>query len=45
MKVKVPVVTVTDNGQEITREVACLEREGLSPVTLRLSLAEGKTVL
>ena len=45
MKVKVQVVTITDDGQEVTREVACLERDELTPVTLGLSLAEGKTVL
>jgi hypothetical protein len=45
MKVKVQVVTITEDGQEITREVACLEWEDLTPVTLGLSLAEGKTVL
>src|SRR5712691_3874125 len=45
MKVKVQVVTITDDGQEVTREVAFLEREDLTPVTFGLSLAEGKTVL
>ncbi len=44
MKVKVQVVTITDDGQEITREVACVEREELMPETLGLSLAEGKTL-
>jgi hypothetical protein len=45
MRVKVQVVTITDEGQEITREVACMERHDLTPVTLSLSLAEGKAVL
>jgi hypothetical protein len=45
MQVKVQVVTITDEGQEITREVACIERHDLTPVTLGLSLAEGKAVL
>ena len=45
MQVKVQVVTITDEGQEITREVACVERQDLTPVTLGLSLAEGKAVL
>jgi hypothetical protein len=40
MQVKVQVVTITDEGQEITREVACVERHDLTPVTLGLSLAE-----
>jgi hypothetical protein len=45
MKVRVQVVTITDDGQEITSEVACVERQDLTPVTLGLSLAEGKVVL
>jgi hypothetical protein len=45
MQVKVQVVTMTDDGQEITQEIACIERQDLSPVTLGLSLAEGKAVL
>lgn len=45
MQVKVQVVTITDEGQEITHEVACVERQDLTPVTLGLSLAEGKAVL
>jgi hypothetical protein len=27
MKVKVQVVTITDDGQETTREIACVERQ------------------
>jgi len=45
MKVTVQVVTQTDDGQEAIREVACVERDDLTPATLGLSLAEGKTVL
>lgn len=45
MKVRVQVVTMTDNGQEITQDVACIERQDFTPVTLGLSLAEGKAVL
>src|SRR5215216_2638976 len=45
MQVKVQVVTMTDDGQEIIQEVACIERQDLTPVTLGLSLAEGKAVL
>jgi len=42
MNVTVQVVTRTDDGQESIREVACVEREDLTPATLGLSLAEGK---
>ena len=45
MKVKVQVVTITDDGQETTREIACVERQELTPEALGLSLAEGKVVL
>jgi hypothetical protein len=45
MKVKVQVVTITDDGQETTREIAYVERQDLTPETLGLSLAEGKAVL
>jgi hypothetical protein len=45
MKVTVQVVTIADDGQELTKEVACVEREELMPETLGLSLAEGKTLL
>jgi hypothetical protein len=45
MKVTVQVVTLSDDGQESIREVACVERTDLSPATLGLSLAEGKAVL
>ncbi len=45
MQVKVQVVTITDDGQETTREVACVERHDLTPETFGLSLVEGKAVL
>jgi hypothetical protein len=45
MKVKIQVVTITDDGQETTRDIACVERQDLTPETLGLSLAEGKAVL
>jgi hypothetical protein len=45
MKVKVQVVTITDDGQETTREIACVERQDLTPETFGLALAEGKAVL
>jgi hypothetical protein len=45
MKVKIQVVTISDDGQETTREIACVERQDLTPATFGLSLAEGKAVL
>jgi hypothetical protein len=45
MQVKVQVVTITDDGQEITQDIACVERQDLTPVMLGLSLADGKAVL
>jgi hypothetical protein len=45
MKIKVQVVTIADDGQETTRDIACVERQDLTPETLGLSLAEGKAVL
>ena len=45
MKVKIQVVTVTDDGQETTKEIACVKRYDLPPETFGLSLAEGKAVL
>jgi hypothetical protein len=45
MKVKVQVVTISDDGQETTRDIAGVERHDLTPETLGLSLAEGKAVL
>src|SRR2546427_10621160 len=45
MKVTVQVVTRSDDGQESIREVASVECADLTPETLGLSLAEGKTIL
>ena len=45
MKVTVQVVTLSEDGQEAMREVACVERADLTPETLDLSLAEGNTIL
>jgi hypothetical protein len=45
MKYTLQVVITTDDGQTETRELASLEREYLSPTTLGLTLAEGKTLL
>lgn len=45
MKYTIQVVITTDEGQTETRELASLEREHLSPTTLGLTLAEGKTIL
>jgi hypothetical protein len=45
MKCTVQVVITTENGQTETREIACLEREELTPSTLGLTLGEGKTIL
>jgi len=39
------VVTITDDGQETLKDIACVERHALTPETFGLSLAEGKTVL
>ena len=45
MKVTVQIVTQTDDGQDMTKEVACVERAELTPATLGVSLAEGKHIL
>ena len=45
MKVKVQVVTITDDGQETLKDIACVERYDLTHETFGLSLAEGKAVL
>src|SRR6266849_10766099 len=45
MKVTVQVVTRTDDGQEITKDVAYVERDELTPATFGVSLAEGKSIL
>jgi hypothetical protein len=45
MKIKLQVVTITDDGQETITDIAWVERQDLTPETLGLSLAEGKMVL
>ena len=45
MKYTVHVAITTDEGQTETQEIACVEREDLSPITLGLTLAEGKAIL
>ena len=45
MKYTVRVIITTDDGQPETREIACVEREDLTPTTLGLTLAEGKAIL
>ena len=45
MKFKVQVVTLTDDGEESVREVACVEREELTPASLGLSIADSKAIL
>ena len=46
MKVRVQVVIEADDGlSQSVDEVACLERTGLSPATLGLTLAEAKGLL
>ena len=45
MKVTVQVVTLTDDGQESIRELACIEREELTAESLGLSVAESKALL
>lgn len=45
MKYTILVVITTDEGHTETRNIACLEREHLTPTTLGLTLAEGKAIL
>jgi hypothetical protein len=45
MQYTVHVVITTDEGQTETREIACVEREDLTPTTLGLTLAEGNAIL
>ncbi len=45
MQVTGQVVTRTDDGQEITKEVAWVERDALTPATCGVSLAAGKSLL
>ena len=44
MKCTIQVVITTEDGQTETREIACLEREDLTPTTLGLTLADGKAI-
>jgi hypothetical protein len=39
---KLQVVTLDEDGNKETREIACLKRTDLKPETLGLTLAEGK---
>ena len=45
MKFKVQIVTLSDDGEEAVREVACVERDELTPASLGLAIAESKTIL
>jgi hypothetical protein len=45
MKYAIQVVITTDEGPTETQELACVEREDLTPTTLGLTLAEGKAIL
>jgi hypothetical protein len=45
VKIKLQVVTITDDGQATTRDIVCVERQDLTPETVGLSLAEGKAML
>jgi hypothetical protein len=45
MKYAIQIVITTDEGQTETRDIACVEREDLTPTTLGLTLAEGKAIL
>lgn len=45
MKVKIQVVTITDEGQATIKDIACVERHDLTPETFGLSRAEGQAVL
>jgi hypothetical protein len=45
VKYTIQVMITTDEGQTEMRELACLEREDLTPTTLGLTLAEGKMIL
>src|SRR6266702_7329051 len=45
MKCKGQVVTLRDDGEESVREVACVERDDLSAVSLGLSIADSKAIV
>jgi len=45
MQVKVQVITLRDDGEESLQEVACVERDELTPASLGLSIADSKAIL
>ena len=45
MKLTLQVLLTADEGHEETCEIASLEREGVQPDTVGLTLAEGKIIL
>ena len=45
MQVKVQVITLRDDGEESLQEVACVERDALTPASLGLSIADSKAIL
>jgi hypothetical protein len=45
MKYAIQIVITTDEGQTETQDIACMEREDLTPTTMGLTLAEGKAIL
>jgi hypothetical protein len=45
MTFKVRVVAVTESGEEVVRDVACVERHELTPASLGLAIADSKAIL
>jgi hypothetical protein len=45
MKLRLQLIMVSDAGREQVQDVAQFEREGVTPETLGLTLAEGKLIL
>ena len=45
MRLTLQVILTADDGQEETHAIASIEREGVHPDTVGLTLAEGKTIL
>jgi hypothetical protein len=45
VKCTIQVVITTEDGRTETREMACLEREDLTPTTLGLTPADGKAII
>jgi hypothetical protein len=45
MTFKVQVVTRTESGEEVVRDVACVERHELTPASLGLAIADSKAIL